>query len=633
MSIPIEILPLSPLLFIMPPFGPLDRSSIGLHTLEAVARANGVETGVLYANIHFASCLGETAYNNLANTPISMLAGERMFARAAFRTPPLGHDHGAALGSEVAQIRESLARSGLDASRVRYDPDLLIRMEETACVWVNEMATQIASRRPKIVGCTSMFQQTNAALALLAAVKHQSPQTITLMGGANCEGSMAEGIAIVGQGVDYIFEGESEESFTLFLQQWKSNRISLPRVIHGRPLANMNSLPTPSSSEYWSQLSFWLPDSPLHQPGKAFIGYETSRGCWWGEKSHCTFCGLNGNGMVYRAKDPDRVIAELSELILEKPGAPIAMADNIMPHSYFRTLLPRLATDLPQVVVFYEEKSNVNLERMATLAKANVQEVQFGIESLSTPLLQFMGKGVKAGSNIATLRYASAFGIQVQWNLLFGFPGDQLQWYEDMIEIFPLLHHLPPPSMATPVLISRFSPYHTQPAKHSIRSLWPLPAYANVFPKEAPVNLLAYHFLGDYPTASKEFGDLGTRLHSSVISWRRAWNRGSLGRPILRLSHAKRRFLLSDSRGLKGLPSELALEEAQAAALLRAATWNSDSEAHRWAVDKKLGLKLDGMFVPLIVASPELLSYFESTSRSVEALEQFSNTIPVWDLF
>ena len=30
--------------------------------------------------------------------------------------------------------------------------------------------------------------------------------------------------------------------------------------------------------------------------------YEGSRGCWWGEKHHCTFCGLNAQSMKFRAK-------------------------------------------------------------------------------------------------------------------------------------------------------------------------------------------------------------------------------------------------------------------------------------------------------------------------------------------
>ena len=36
---------------------------------------------------------------------------------------------------------------------------------------------------------------------------------------------------------------------------------------------------------------------------------ETSRGCWWGQRMHCTFCGLNGSGMVYRSAEANTALA------------------------------------------------------------------------------------------------------------------------------------------------------------------------------------------------------------------------------------------------------------------------------------------------------------------------------------
>ena len=42
--------------------------------------------------------------------------------------------------------------------------------------------------------------------------------------------------------------------------------------------------------------------------------YEGSRGCWWGEKHHCTFCGLNAQSMKFRAKTPEQVLQEIALL-------------------------------------------------------------------------------------------------------------------------------------------------------------------------------------------------------------------------------------------------------------------------------------------------------------------------------
>ena len=35
---------------------------------------------------------------------------------------------------------------------------------------------------------------------------------------------------------------------------------------------------------------------------------ETSRGCWWGERNHCTFCGLNGSSMSFDEMAPGRAL-------------------------------------------------------------------------------------------------------------------------------------------------------------------------------------------------------------------------------------------------------------------------------------------------------------------------------------
>ena len=126
------------------------------------------------------------------------------------------------------------------------------------------------------------------------------------------------------------------------------------------------------------------------------------------------------------------------------------MIDNILPHSYFRTVLPRLAEELPPVRIFYETKSNLNLEQVQLLRRAGVDRIQPGIEALSSSLLRRMKKGVLARQNLALLRYARAPGLALTWNLLCEFPGDQREDYEATLALIPLIHHLSPRPACTP---------------------------------------------------------------------------------------------------------------------------------------------------------------------------------------
>ncbi len=70
--------------------------------------------------------------------------------------------------------------------------------------------------------------------------------------------------------------------------------------------------------------------------------------------------------------------------------------DNILPHEYFKTLLPELKRRQLGVTLFYEIKANLKREQVELLRDAGVAALQPGIESLSTPVLRLMRKGTTA---------------------------------------------------------------------------------------------------------------------------------------------------------------------------------------------------------------------------------------------
>jgi len=113
-------------------------------------------------------------------------------------------------------------------------------------------------------------------------------------------------------------------------------------------------LPLPDYQGYYVQLRAFLPD--ISESGDVWLPYESSRGCWWGIKRHGTCCGLNGQSMAPRTKPASLVLDQLASLLAKQPSRKIDMADNIMPHEYFKTLLPMVNPTLGEVPIFYEEK-------------------------------------------------------------------------------------------------------------------------------------------------------------------------------------------------------------------------------------------------------------------------------------
>ena len=586
-------------LLIVPPFASTNMPYLGAHVLQACARGAGFEVKVLYANLIFASLLGEAKYEALCRAPIQCMFGERIFAAAAYGMPDLGRD------DFLDKITTALARN---PDRVQgIDIPELIEWSGMAVEWADRVAQEVSSLGFRVVGCTSTFEQTAPSVALLNRVKRGSPDTVTVLGGANCEGEMAQGILSLSNEIDFVFAGESEETFCSFL---RGSRSSLPsnRIIRGTPCRQLDELPLVELSEFYRQHKGWLPESLLVQEGGYWACYETSRGCWWGQKRQCTFCGLNGEGIAYRQKSAQRVFSDLESLTRNYPVRRICMTDNNMPHNYFKSLLPRIAEELPGLEIFYELKANMSLDAVEALRKAGVTLVQPGIESLSTECLELMGKGVSARQNISLLRYARAAGVGLSWNILYALPGDRLASYREMLEMIPMLKHLQPPLGVSHLSIERFSRYFVDREAYRIADLSPLPVYYGIFPESADVEKLAYHFVARYPSESEADARFMEGFEKAVETWRESW-RGAGELPSLALTEVGNgSYLLLDTRGLPGNRELSFITEGEAAVALLGRS--ADESLVQWARERKLLLEVDGVPMPLATSEPALLRRF-----------------------
>jgi ribosomal peptide maturation radical SAM protein 1 len=599
-------------LLVVPPFAWQDRPALGVHLLQGIARQVGLETQVLYTNVLFAAWFGEALHTMLTRLQYGLFLGERVFARAAFGGPALGRDNGAALASRFEALRQTAERSG---TQLELDVEQLRAIEREIPAWLDSFLPAIAARGHRVVGCSTSFEQTSASLAILHGIKRARPEALAILGGANCEGEMAEGVCSLTDVVDHVFSGESEVTFRSFLEGLERGERPETRIVVGAPCTDLDALPTPDYADYYDQLRAWTPQATFATSIQ--LSYETSRGCWWGQKSHCTFCGLNGQGMASREKTADRVMAELAELLAAHPTRLVQMTDNIMPRAYFRTLLPRLEATFPDVTIMYEQKANLSLADVRRLVAAGIREIQPGIEALSTGLLALMRKGTTAAQNIALLRYARAAGMRLSWNLLVGFPNDERAFYEETLELLPLLAHLQPPHPPCPVVIDRFSPYFDHPERHGIRDVRPFWFYENVLPETAQVAKVAYHFEGSFPSAAHDHPELVRAIAEVVHAWRRSFYR----RPAeLRVIRHAGGYLLVDSRGLPGTTGEQPLDEEQAIAALVTRPARATTAVTAWALANKVAIERDGKIVALAIAEPGLLAELESRTPTPRPL-------------
>ena len=71
-------------LLVVPPFASLDKPSLGAHILKACAKDAGFSVNILYANLIFASFIGEEIYQSISYNSSPTFIGERIFKKAAY---------------------------------------------------------------------------------------------------------------------------------------------------------------------------------------------------------------------------------------------------------------------------------------------------------------------------------------------------------------------------------------------------------------------------------------------------------------------------------------------------------------------------------------------------------------------
>lgn len=493
----------SDICLVVPPFDTTRFPPLGASVLTTGLRARGLNVRVVHGSLLFASRVGNGPYRAVCESSRFQMLGERLFLPHVY---PAGTELGA-----------------LEPFDNRHQP-LYERLSGFVGPFLETLVRQVLATRPRMVGITSSFQQNMAAFALARMIKERAPDTLLVVGGPNIAMPMAKGLMEVFPFVDHFVSGEADTVFPDFCERYfKGGERGQPKLIECTPIDDMRVVDGPDFSDYFRALRHHQKRGRLPPELPDFVTMESSRGCWWGQRHHCTFCGLNGEGMDFRQKSPERVLSEIRQLLDTWGVRYIHASDNIMPVNFLQTVLPELAQwpDKPQL--FYEVKANLRDDQIEQMAAGGIRIIQPGIESLSSPVLKLMRKGVSALQNISLLRSCRSREMTVLWSILHGFPGEEVEHYEAMLALIPKIVHLHPPGGFVPIVIDRFSPYHHSHRDFGITEITPLPNYSGLYPLGAPLNDIAYHFRGRYSTPLLDDKELVGRMHAVVQGWEDRW--------------------------------------------------------------------------------------------------------------
>jgi len=479
------------------PLGALERPSLALGLLAAHCRRADVPCEVRYLNMLYADRIGVEEYLWLTGVvPYTAFAGDWLFAEALYGPRP---------DADRAYVEDVLVRTW---KQTEQDVTRLWRARAQVEAFLEDCLEAVPWEEQTLVGFTSIFQQNVASLALAARVKEAHPDVTIAFGGANWEEAM--GVALLGQFpfVDLAFSGEADQSFPAVLAARAAGlpvdgiagvtAAGAPRR-RGAPaaassVARLDDVPYPDFDAFFEQRA-----ASCASGVAPTLLVETARGCWWGERSHCTFCGLNGATMAFRSKSPERVVDELSYLRDRYGVRSFSVVDDILDMQYFKSVVPMLAEAELGLDLFWEIKANLTADHVRALRDAGVVWVQPGIESLSDHVLDLMRKGTTAFKNIELLKWCKEHGVKPLWNFLYGFPGETADDYRAQIELVQAIWHLDPPTGWGPVRLDRFSPYHQDPAGLGMTNVRPMTPFMTLYPFDVETVMeIAYYFEFDY---------------------------------------------------------------------------------------------------------------------------------------
>lgn len=514
---------------VVPPVTECVAPYLGVSLLKSCLAREGISCCVDYANIYFISRLGKD-YVKINTALMDDMEGEFIF------NGPAGIDNGYTV-DDLERYYEKAAEERpyfiLAKKRIsKFDGKFIERCCRIAAEETENTVIRILEKNPKIVGCSNIFAQRNASLAILRRIKELRPDIVTVMGGYNCSGE--KGLAIMKKYgfIDYIFSGESDDIFGPVIGSILKgedfelpegvicSRKALPDKLEFRTVSDMETIPTPDFDDYFEMI-----DSPeyadireLFKCGR-ILTLETSRGCWWGERKSCTFCGACTDAKRYRARSPESVVSDLEILIGKYGDKFIEFTDFIMPKN-ISELAERIRLSRYRYKIFGEVKSNLGDDDIKTLKECGFVKLQPGIENINDHVLELMNKGVSGIQNIAFLKHCEKYHIIAAWNYLIGTPGETPEDINEALDIIPLIEHLAPTPAAIPVEFCRGNAYCNHPERYGLELM---PGRSiNFYSPADETYIMETAFIFDRGNGYKESADeikLKSKLTKAVDDW------------------------------------------------------------------------------------------------------------------
>lgn len=290
-----------------------------------------------------------------------------------------------------------------------------------------EMIQRIVQFNPSIVGFSVATTSYPYTYKLAQKMKKILKNTVFIWGGHHVsfqsEEPLKQGIAdivIRGEGEDAILElihiiKEYGSKYKQFLNDVEGvSYIYHEKVYHNKPdylvVKDLESLPIPDRT---------LLDLKKYKNASTILA---SRGC----VGRCKFCASASMGFP-REREISSIVCEMDILVKQYGYRHINFVDNVFAYNKKRTKELLEAICKKQLPVTFSAEVNINFmdeEVIDLFKKAGLKFVQFGIESGSNRILEFINKKISIEKSHGIVKRCLEVGIHVVCSMLIGLPED-----------------------------------------------------------------------------------------------------------------------------------------------------------------------------------------------------------------
>lgn len=293
-------------------------------------------------------------------------------------------------------------------------------MRDHVDAFARELAAQF-----DVVGFTTTYCQLFASLAVAKKLSELDPSVRIVFGGSGIAYETGPSIAAEYPFVHHIIQGSGEAELLDLLDRIESGMGDGAGALR-RPAAapenrGFGDLPLPDYDTF--------PElAKEHGLADWVIPIEGSRGCWWDRVKRtqnpldsCRFCTQNGG--TYQEKPPDMLVREMIALSDRYSNTKFQFTDLVARTNGLVEFATGLMHSGRNINFWWSLRANVRPYEHLLIWEAGCNEIQIGIEGLSTSYLRRIGKGTNTIQNLQAMKTCFELGMCNQSNLVTRFPG------------------------------------------------------------------------------------------------------------------------------------------------------------------------------------------------------------------